>query len=175
MSDAPSFLCDTCGQRHPGLPADYGFRLPDEVHALSYIEHYVRTRRNSDFCTLDESRFFIRGVLPLPISGSGEEFCWGIWVEVDRVSHDLCIARWEESSEGLPRFAGKVANTLPPYEATIGLDVKVQMGPAGERPSFYFGSESQHALALEQRRGISRRRQHDILSAVGFFDRKDAV
>ncbi|WP_416136139.1 DUF2199 domain-containing protein [Aquabacterium sp. A7-Y] len=55
MSD-PSFVCATCGQRHSGLPTDYGFRLPDQVHALSYIERYRRSRSNADLCTLDIGR-----------------------------------------------------------------------------------------------------------------------
>ena len=67
------FRCGTCGRVHPGLPTEWGFREPDEVFALSYIAKYLRTRINADLCTLDDSRYFLRGLLGLPFTeASGE-------------------------------------------------------------------------------------------------------
>ena len=173
MSEDNSFICQTCGQRHEGLPTDFGFRLPDEVHELTYLDQYRRARRNSDLCTLDESRYFIRAVLPLPMPETDNEFRWGVWVEVSKPSHDLYVEKFDDAAEDEPRFPGIVVNAIPGYDGTIGLSVDVQLGAEGERPALYFPAATTHALALEQRSGISRKRHHDILESTGFFDRPE--
>ncbi len=153
---------------------DFGFRLPDKVHALAYVERYLRSRSNVDLCTLDEARYFLRGVLPLPFQESEDEFCWGVWVEVAREHHQRYVSAFEADSSGTPRFAGSIANEVPGYGGTLGLVVEVQLQQAGERPAVYV-ADSSHALAHEQRAGISRKRHHDILEATGFFRKKDDV
>lgn len=52
-----SYVCSSCGKTHKGLPTDWGFRLPDQVFELSYLDKYRRTRSNADLCSLDESSF----------------------------------------------------------------------------------------------------------------------
>ncbi len=167
-----SFVCATCGQTHEGLPLDYAFRLPDEVHALHYIDRYRRSRSNADLCTMDESRYFFRGVIPVPFKDSGEEFCWGVWVEVSRENHELYASGFHDDLSEVPRFIGHLANDIPGYDGTIGLVVEVQLMSGNDRPSFYFPNTVLHALADEQRNGISSERHHDILDGVGHFKDK---
>lgn len=167
-----SFICETCGERHEGLPTDYGFRLPDEVHALSYLDRYSRSRHNSDLCALDERRYFLRGVLRVPMPETREEFGWGVWVEVSAKDHDFYLQNFYEAVADAPRFPGTLANALPGYEQALGQRVEVQLGGADQRPWVYFPPTSVHALAIEQREGISRKRHHTILEATGFFDRQ---
>jgi hypothetical protein len=171
----PSFLCATCGQKHPGLPKDYGFRLPDEVHALSYVDRYLRSRSNADLCTLDEAHHFLRGVLAVPLGEPDDQFCWGIWVVVSREYHDAYVRGFDDDLSSHRRFAGRLANDIPGYGGTLGLEVEVQFQSEGSRPSVYFPEDSTHALALEQRNGISHKRHHDILESVGFFKEKDGA
>ncbi len=153
---------------------DFGFRLPDEVHALGYLERYLHSRSNSDFCTLGQARYFVRGVLPLPVQSSEDEFCWGVWVEISLDHHDHYLAAFEEEAPDMFSFPGAVANDVPGYGGTMGLTVEVRLRKATERPAVYV-TDSSHALAHEQRDGISRKRHHDILESTGFFDKKDDV
>jgi len=53
---------------------------------------------------------------------------------------------------------------------TIGLGVAIQYNPDNSRPTFHFPDGVVHALALEQRSGITAKRQHDILQELGYFD-----
>lgn len=168
-----SFVCSTCGQRHPGLPTDYGFRLPDEVHALGYVNRYLRSRSNADLCTLDEGRYFLRGVLPIPLIEAKDDFCWGVWVEVDETTHDTYAHGFESDLSGQPGFPGRLANNLPGYGGTVGLAVDIRFQDEGTRPLLEFPPCSAHALAHEQHNGISNRRHHDLLESVGFFKKKD--
>lgn len=174
MSDQ-SFVCSTCGQTHPGLPTDYGFRLPDEVHALTYVDRYLRSRSNADLCTLDECRYFFRGLIPVPFSDSDAEFGWGVWVEVSKQHHDVYVSGFGENLSNAPPFPGRLANDIPGYGGTVGLIVAAQFQSANSRPVFSFPETSSHALALEQRHGITRKRHHDLLEALGFFKEKDGV
>lgn len=169
MTDA-SFTCATCGQVHAGLPIDYGFRLPDEVHGLGYLERYARSRSNADLCTLDESRFFLRGILPLPLQERDDQFCWGVWLEVSKATHDRYVAGFDDDTLRGVTATGTLANAIPGYSETIGLEVQVEFQGGGTRPKFLFLATASHALADEQRSGISSRRHHDLLDAVGHFD-----
>jgi hypothetical protein len=166
-----SFTCATCGQVHPGLPSDYAFRQPDEVHALAYLERYARSRSNADLCTLDESRYFIRGIIPVPFTEQDDDFCWGIWAEVDKATHDHYVAGFNEDSILGSTARGTLANTIPGYSETNGLEVQIEFQDGSSRPKYLLLSNAAHALAHEQRGGISNKRHHDILEAVGHFSK----
>lgn len=173
MSD-DSFVCETCGETHSGLPRDYGFRLPDDVHALNYLDRYLRSRSNADLCTLDDSRYFFRGVISIPLLESEDQFRWGVWVEVDQKCHDIYLNGFNEDLSQRARVHGRIANDIPAYEGSLGIEVEIQFKGAGDRPFFYFPNDASHALAHEQRRGITQKRHHDLLDAVGFFEKDDS-
>ncbi len=172
MSESESFVCRQCGEVHEGLPTDWGFQQPDEVHALGYVEEYLRARSNRDFCTLDEARYFIRGVLMLPILELGDTFGWGIWVEVSRDHHDLYVRLFNEDASAEPRVVGQIANSIPGYEETLELSIEVQFGTPDQRPTFWLPSGTQHQLHDEQLNGLSSERHHDLLEACGYFTKK---
>ncbi|MBK6471234.1 MAG: DUF2199 domain-containing protein [Betaproteobacteria bacterium] len=170
-----SFVCATCGQEHSGLPQDYSFGLPDEVFELDFISRYLRARSNSDLCTLDESRYFMRGVIPLPFQDSGEEYCWGVWVEVSREDHDKYVRGYHDDLSAEPSFPGKLANSIPGYEETLNLPVTAKFGEPGRRPNYFIGAAAQHKLGADQQTGITAARHHEILKAVGHFKRHSAA
>lgn len=73
----------------------------------------------------------------------------------------------------MPRFAGLIVNHLPGYEATIELDVEVQLQDEGKLPVFHVTAGASHLLKQEQYVGISRKRHHELLEAAGFFESDD--
>lgn len=168
------FRCGTCGRTHAELLTEWGFREPDEVFALDSIAKYLRTRINADLCTLDESRYFLRGHLRLPLVDGGE-FGWGVWVEVSQDHHDVYVGQILAEARGEPttqfRLEGRLANAIPGYRATLGVAVHVLLEEAGQRPSLWLPSRSRHTLAREQTRGITAARHHELLEACGYFDR----
>ena len=168
------FVCSHCGEAHAGLPTDWGFRKPDEIHALPYLEEYARVRINSDLATLDKSRYFIRGFLSLPFQEQEGCFGWGAWVEVSRKGHDLRLKYFNNDASDHPQFPGTLVNKLPGYSKTIGVPVEVQLGNSGQRPTFWLPSRSRHRLAADQSKGISAKRHHELLEACGYFENKDA-
>lgn len=155
------YRCACCGEWHDELLTDIACGLPDAVYELGYLERYRRARYNQDFCTLDETRHFIRCVLPVPFTHRDDYFGWGVWVEVDRATHDLCLRYFD--AEGAPPapLEGSLANDLKAYRKTAGLPVWIELSDE-HRPLVYLRPASRHALALEQRRGIDAQRHHAL-------------
>lgn len=145
------------------LPGDVELHLPDAVWALPYLERYLRSRSNPDFCTLDESRYFIRCVLAIPYSYREGFFCWGVWVEVAKADHDAYLAHYQRDSAEVPPFAGQLANNIPSYSPTAGMAVTVELDDE-HRPLVKLDPASRHKLAREQKNGIDRER-HEALAA----------
>ncbi len=169
-----SFICSSCCKEHPGLPTDWAFKRPDEVHRLSYLDEYIRCRLNADLCTLDEARYFLRGVVRVPFLGSSGHFGWGIWAEVSRKAHDTYLEGFNADLLGHAVLHGTLANHIPGYSETLGLPVEIYLQDASSRPHFRFAVQVEHALAHEQRGGISINRHHDMLTDLGFFKEGDA-
>lgn len=168
-----TYTCSHCGQEHEGLPTDWGYKLPDVVHDLQYLERYLRARSNRDLCTLDESRYFFRALLPINLieEPEGESFTWGVWVEVDKAIHDLYLKSWDEDISSYGGSMGRLANDIKVHPGSMGLPVAIQFMSGTDRPKLELLPSVHHALALEQRNGISNKRHHDILVALGHFDK----
>lgn len=165
-----SYVCPDCGELHPGLPTDWGYQLPDDVFALSYLDRYRRTRANADLCCLDERRWFLRGVLALPFIDREGDFGLGVWVEVAEAVHDAYIAHFDDEHAGPAPVPGLLANDVAGYPALRGEAVEVRFPGHHSRPTFVLPDTATHPLAVEQREGIDRERHHALLQAFGFFD-----
>ena len=170
-----TYICNHCGQEHEGLPTDWGYKLPDDVHALSYLDRYLRSRSNRDLCTLDEGRYFFRALLPIRLSEQPDNECftWGVWVEVDKSVHDLYLKSWDEDITNHLGLQGRLANDIKVHPGSTGLPVEIQFQPDTDRPKLKLLPEVLHALAIEQRNGISGKRHHDILVELGHFGAED--
>jgi hypothetical protein len=163
--DSSGFECATCGESHDGLPTDRGFTLPDEVWAIPEEERGERAKFDSDLCRLGE-RYFFRGVLFVPFNEQAGEFGWGVWVEVSEDAFQRYVALYDADGRSEPPVSGTIANDIPTYPATLGLPVRVQFQTSSSRPIFLLAEDNEHPLAVEQAKGMSHRRYHEIL-AVG--------
>src|SRR5438552_19159500 len=120
-----SFVCGVCGKSHAGLPTDYGYKLPDDVWAIPESERAGKTKFTTDLCQYG-SRHFIRCVMHLPFTETTGGFGWGVWVEVEQPIFERYLSLFEADGSAEPRHPGKLANTLPAYQPTIGTDVVIQ-------------------------------------------------
>ena len=168
------YICSTCGKAHEGLPTDWGFGLPDEVYALSYLDKYRRARSNSDLCTLDEGRFFFRGLLMIPFTHQIGHFAWGVWIEVPRAAHDFYLDNFSNELAQGTTFSGTIANAIPGFDDSLGLPLEAVIQSAKSRPLFYFPNASGHELARDQRAGIGPERHHSYLESCGYFKESDS-
>jgi hypothetical protein len=129
---------------------DVAFGLPDAIFSLSEEQREARAKTQSDLCSLDDKRYFIRGVVYVPVQELGTKFGWG-----DRY-HEL----YDKDGSNEPPSAGVLANTPPGY-AAVEQPLEIHYGPADKRPIFKptptdgeFYHEQIHGLPVRKWHGI---------------------
>jgi hypothetical protein len=157
-----SFTCSICGELHDGLPTDCGYELPDDVWAIPKEERTSRAKFTKDLCQMGD-RWFIRCLLKIPFIERAGYYGWGIWVEVEKAVFDRYLELWEVDASSEAPYASTIANRLDAYNRSIGEPVLIQFGPSKDRPTAYFPAASDCDLAVEQSRGMSMARYHEIV------------
>src|SRR4029078_12865100 len=97
-----TYRCATCGQLHDDLP-DIA-----SVHPFIYLdipenERKRRARLTPDTCVIDDTDFFIRGALELPIKDHAQPFGFGAWISQKRENF-LAYQKRPNSTELGPFF-----------------------------------------------------------------------
>lgn len=100
-------------------------------------------------------RYFVKGLIEIPLIGSDEVFSWGVWVSLSRESSSRASDRWDRAGREAERpYFGRLTTDLPVYATTtLNLKTRVHTQPVGERP-FVELEPTDHPLAIEQRTGI---------------------
>lgn len=146
-------LCTICGKDHPVENIEKAFQLPDAIFQLSEYDRENRAKISSNFCALDDRRVFVRGLVPVPIKGKDDHYCWGVWVEITWDTYSELYNTWdEEDCSEFEDLEGRIANALPTYENTIDLPVRI-VRQSDIRPLFFVIPD--HALKRDQKDGIS--------------------
>jgi hypothetical protein len=159
-----AFTCSVCGERHAEELRDIRLGLPDDIHALDAQERSSRAWLADDFAVLDERRFFVRGLLELPIPEDGGRFGYGTWVEVPAGTFRRLLERWHSPTQFDP-VPVVLANELAPYHETTLLEATLLPVSADKLPLVEL-AESAHPLARAQREGISVERSRELASVV---------
>ncbi|KAB0634250.1 hypothetical protein WT67_27840 [Burkholderia stagnalis] len=153
------------GKTHHGIPSFVApapfsyYQIPDEERAH-------RCSLGSDDCVIDETLFFVRGNIEIPVHGFAEPFTWGVWLSVSEASFQEWVRTFHVAKRShVGPFFGWLNTQLSVYPDTINLKTMVHLRNDGIRP--YVSVEpTDHPLALEQRHGISRERVAQIYRDV---------
>jgi hypothetical protein len=160
-----TFECDTCGEQHE-IPLNMGFSMPDFVNKLLPWERTERCQISEDWCIVDESLFWIRGCLEVPIKGTDKTFSWGVWTTLGEDDFDTTMELWNDSSRvSEPPYQGSLANTLPTYTETRNLELTVQTRDVGDRP-LLTSIDPDHKLSADQRDGMSMERAIELAKMI---------
>ena len=151
--------CSCCGKQLGDFVLDKAFTMPDDIWNLNE-EDAADVQVHSDLCRLGE-RYFIRGVAFLPVQDSEESFGWGLWVEVEKQYFMTYSDHYDKDNSDVPAFSGVIANHIPYYPETIGVEVMVQLGTETQRPTFEISS-ADHPLYNEQAEGVPIQRLHEF-------------
>jgi hypothetical protein len=153
--------CSVCGREQKCELLELAFDQPHDIAALCEEVRSQRCLLRSDVSVLDNQRFFVRGVLSLPVEGQQVHYNLGVWAEVGRATLARIEDLWDDpSQQHAPPFNGTLANRVPLVANSLGLSLDVRLSGATTRPFFEITDES-HELYVEQHRGISERRMHD--------------
>jgi hypothetical protein len=152
----PGFICRTCGQTHEEVPLSFAADFPDMYANMPEADRSARALISSDQCIVDETWFFIRGCLEIPVRDSREVFIWGLWSLVKEETFNEISDFWDEAGRETHRgpFKARLANSLSLYPETLNLKLRIVIQPVGTRPLFIL--EEEHPLAKAQQHGISR-------------------
>jgi hypothetical protein len=162
MAERTGFWFATCGIFHEELPMCYGVPAPDYWEMLSEEERGKRGEITTDLCVIDQSDFFVRGNLEIPVQNSEEVFIYTVWVSLSEKNFARTLELWNSSDrEQEPPYFGWLSTSLPGYPPTLNLKTMVHTRAVGTVP-FIELEPTDHPLAIEQRQGISRERIQEI-------------
>ena len=171
MKGPVKFLCTSCGNEHVGIPG-WSYPFPMPYFDVPEAEREVRCYLSSDLCVVDDSRFFIRGCLEVPLNGYTDCLVIGAWSEV--VEEDFFeyqdLLGVEKRAEYGP-YKGTLSAAIPTYADTEGLPVSLVVVDNGIRPAVRLES-ADHPLALAQREGLSLER---VQAFYTYFEKRRAA
>lgn len=166
--------CSNCDEWHSGPVLDIAFDKPDywtdeNANANELNDPSPRSLRepggtylDEDFCSIEDRDFFVRGVIELPIIGTGESFRWGVWGSLKRENFERLwkIDDDPQAAELEPMFSW-LSSQIADYPDTLSLKLYAHIQGPGKRPHFEL-QESDHPLAMEYHHGITPERVREI-------------
>jgi hypothetical protein len=159
--------CEKCGKEHADTDRQIGFGKPDAYFEVPDSERESRVFVHSDICDIDRKRFFVRGLLQIPVHGH-EPFGWGIWAEMGKPDFIRYVELYNSHTQANEApLHGRIATLIPAYPApTIGIPVAVELTGPTTRPIFLIDPAVNHPLAEEQRSGVLVDRLSDFFASI---------
>jgi hypothetical protein len=167
--------CGSCDEWHTGPMLDLGFDAPrywsDEYERgcrwsllpSGALEDTCKTFLDSDYCSVDGEYFFVRGIIELPILGSAEDFCWGVWGSLSRENFEALIRADAKNEQPEKREMFSWLSTwMSGYPDTKGLKMTAVIQEPGTRPVFHL-ERADHPLVKEFFEGITPERVKEIM------------
>ena len=155
-----SFKCSGCGKTHRGAPS-FSFSRPAETCKIPKSEFDDRVYLTKDLCSIDNTSFYIRGTLKVPIIDSDESFVWGLWVKQSEESFHRYLDSYGRDQSGQHSYGWLPADFYTNREwrsrATDNgvLKTDVHWCSPGNHPEIEIFKSENHPLAQDQREGIS--------------------
>jgi hypothetical protein len=151
--------CSKCGAEHDLSEIELSCDQPAACLEISNDERARRVATNEAATVIDEgtpyTRFFLRGVIIIPVRGEVDRdgFGWGVWVEVSEADFERVIKTWgnEDRASESP-VPGRLANKLGSFPGTLGLPVQLRLQALGSAPEIDILAQD-HALGAKQREG----------------------
>lgn len=165
---ANSVKCEVCGAYHPLSKMELAFRRPDDIAHWSdrKIKKRCQFNKGTDFYIVDGERFFLRGVIILPIERSGDDYAIGIWAETSQESFERIYDLWDDPDQNKAApMRGSLANDILDLHDCSGDPIDICLVDPKKRPRFRILAENS-GLWTEQRQGISTHRAHEYTSLI---------
>jgi len=155
--------CSCRGKVHDTTPNSFGFDEPVSWGNRDKTRPPDGCWIDSDYCVIDDSDYFIRAVLEIPIQSSDEHFVLGVWTTLSSTNFErerLLVSDAARVNE--PAYFGWFANQLWQYPNTLNLKCNLITNEPGMRPSIQL-EPTEHPLSVDQRQGITQTRFHELV------------
>lgn len=167
--------CGSCEEWHTGACLDFSYDSPaywqkeyeeassgDGLPAGSREER-PKTFLGDDYCAIDDSDFFVRGNIHLPIIGSAETFRWGVWGSLSRENFETLLRMADDPDRvALPAMFSWLSTQIDGYPDTRSLKMYAHVQEPGWRPHFEL-ERTDHPLSQEYHNGITAERVKEIM------------
>lgn len=108
------------------VPLEHSFKLPDDVFALGE-ERVERTRISRNFVSLDDKRFYVRCLLPVPVE-LYQTWTVGLWIEVSQEDYEGVWHAWDDPDAWSRLcFNGTLANDATSLELPVRAGTAVRI------------------------------------------------
>ena len=160
--------CSTCGLEH--IDAGFSFHFAAPAWWRPEYQNESNSFLNPETCVIRGDDFFVRALLTIAVNdadpGTPTYLEWGVWVSLSADNFRRTENLWTlKGRENEPAYAGWLSSELPGYPDTVYLRTKLQTQSVGHRPTVIVEPTS-HPLALEQQKGITSLRAHEIADIV---------
>ena len=167
--------CGSCEEWHTGPCLDFGYDSPSY-----WLDEHERDNRSArllpsggpsrrktfldeNYCAIDDHDFFVRGVIQLPIIGTVESLCWGVWGSLSRENFEsLLKIDGDPKRSELPPMFSWLSTQIPEYPDTLSVKMYAHTQEPDRRPRFEL-EPSEHPLAREYHKGIPAERVKEIM------------
>ncbi|GAA4054694.1 DUF2199 domain-containing protein [Hymenobacter glaciei] len=140
----------------------FGAAFPEYYFSIPPEERDDRVELTESLCVVDETHFFIRGRVEIPIIDSDELFCWNVWVSVSEDNFRRTNEVWNDPQRvNEPAYFGWLQTQLPGYADTLNIKTMVHTQAVGVIPRIEI--EEGHNLAEEQQAGITWQRVTELV------------
>ena len=164
------FQCGVCDKWHDELPLDIGYNKSVSYFEVPENQREERVKESDFFCKIDESTFVVRGLIYVPLNDYDDDFCWGVWVKVDKSVYDTILNLWESDSNDVV-LEGVLDVDIPTYADSYEQAVEIHLQGPNEQPRFIL-KDKQLKLGQEQSNGITVQRVLEINHQVLNHDKK---
>ena len=152
--------CSTCDDWHNGPCLDFGYNAP---HYWTKEDAQNTSFLNANYCAIEGSDFFVRGVIHLPIIGTTETFRWGVWGSLSKINFETLLKRDEVRSDSkVPPMFSWLSTKIEEYPDTLNLKMYANIQESNRRPHFSI-DPTDHLLSQEYHQGIEPRRVREIM------------
>ncbi len=143
------------GEAHGGSPLDVGYQLPDAMFELSDEERESRCEISSDFCSMDDTHFYVHGLVEIPLHDHDDHVAIGVWAEVSKDDYLAFVERYEHPDRADdPAMSATLATTLEGMDETRGVAAEIKIVDPNERPRVRV-LDAGHVLGARQAGGLA--------------------
>ncbi len=154
--------CSSCDEWHEGPCLDFGYSEPHYWRRELEASSKSGTFLTDDYCAIRGEHYFVRGLLHLPIIGTGESFRWGVWGSLSRENFEKLRTMSDDDAAELPPMFSWLSTQLPDYPDTLSLKMYAYPQFHNQRPHFRL-EETDHPLTQEYHHGTTPERVRELM------------
>lgn len=160
------YQCSCCGEEYSELPFCFGSEVPAYYFSIPPEERERRVEKNESLCVIDETHFFHRGRLTIPIHDNDQDLFFDIWTSISEVNFKRRNELWNDPQRvNESPYFGWLQAEVPTYGDTINIKCIAIENEVGFIPSIQI-IEEDHPLKTDQENGITFEKALEI---VGFI------